>query len=212
LGRQRYDRLGRFGAARGEDLTSQSVCIRASRSKAQSQRLEERDNRHYEDHVFGLHCARYRVSALSANLSPAATTFLRTGASRALADCDLEQHRCHGSKLTVLETFDGEHDDVSRHAEKLSGNGILLDVIFELPAKPIRRHTFLIERLELRSSRWPLGAPFRIGSSPESVLDALGGPASRTDECWRYSDEPDDVTLCLRNRRLATVTWSFFVD
>jgi len=152
------------------------------------------------------------IPALSTTLSPAATTFLRTGASRALANCDLEEHRCHGTKLIVLETFDGEANDVPRHAEKLSGNGILLDVIFEFPAKPIRRHTFLIERLELRSSRWPLAAPFRIGSSPESVLDALGEPVSRTDECWRYSDEPDDVTLCFLNRRLATVTWSFFVD
>ncbi len=153
------------------------------------------------------------ASAQDAPLEPAAAKFLRRGPAHALAGCDLWRHRCGNLRLVVVDSNDGEANDVPRHAEGVTAPGMSLDVTFELPPKGSSRPPHpLIERLRVSTSRWPLPAPLRLGDAPGQLLRALGTPTLRLDACWRYTDAPDFVTFCFEHDRLASVQWEFFVD
>jgi hypothetical protein len=151
--------------------------------------------------------------AQDAPLTPAATSFLRNGPAHALSGCDLWRHRCGDVRLVVVDSNDGEANDVPRHAEGITGPGLSLDVTFELPPKGSSRPPHpLIERLQVSTSRWPLPAPLRLGDPPARLSSALGEPSARLDQCWRYMQAPDFVTFCFERDRLASVQWDFFVD
>ncbi len=153
------------------------------------------------------------VHARDAPLGPAASSFLRSGPAHALRGCDLWHRRCKEVRLRVLESGDGEANDVPRHWARMSGPGVSVDVTFELPTKdfPGRPHPS-IERLQITTPRWPLLSGLRLGDPRAKVSSALGEPSDRSEGCWRYADAPDDVSLCFGQDRLQSVTWTFFID
>jgi len=151
--------------------------------------------------------------AQDAALSPAAMRFLREGPAHVLAGCDLWRHRCRGTRLVVVDSDDGESNDVRRHVENLRGAGLSLGVTFELPdpGKVGRPHP-LIGRLEVTASRWPLPAGLRLGDASAVVVGKLGEPSVRDDACWRYDQSPDSTSFCFERDRLTLVQWEFFID
>jgi len=151
--------------------------------------------------------------AQDAAVTPAASNFLHNGPAHALAGCDLWRHRCKEVRLRVLDSDDGEANDVPRHSETLSGPGLSLGVTFELPLTgEAGQPNPLIATLKVTAPRWPLLAGLRLGDRRATVSATLGEPSVRIDSCWRYDDAPDAVFLCFAQDRLKSVAWEFFID
>jgi hypothetical protein len=143
-------------------------------------------------------------------LTAAAQEFIAKGAEPTLRMCSLPKPRCGDAKLIGRVDIPGESNDEKRIARSLTFAG--LELALTIPVMSPRR--YLVGKVEISTSNWPVQRGLRVGQSQAKVLEALGVPTTENGNCIEYlnGELESSVAFCFSNGRITQIVWDRWID
>ena len=144
------------------------------------------------------------------SLTTAAQNFIVKGAEPTLRKCALPKPRCGDAKLLGNENLPGESNDEKRLTRTITFDG--LEIALTIPV--MNRRRYLVGKVEISSSKWPVDHGLQVGQLQNRVVDVLGLPTTEAGNCIQYFNEisQSSVGFCFSSGRIAKILWERWVD
>ncbi len=155
----------------------------------------------------------------STQVEKRAAAFASHGMEAAIKTCRFP-NLCGGKPFTRQRKEKFNVSDFLNEYRTLTFDGLEVRIVYELEynGKPVRRpyqNRPQVREVTITTSAWPVPHGLRVGVPRAEVYRVLGkGNQMLPTDCVRYGniDEQDEVLLCFKKNKLASIAWTPWAD